>query len=489
MFIRKIKSRQSSCWQIGEKREGRFHLIKHIGCALKPEAIAALKLKAEDELAKIKQGCQLSLFPQSAGKKAILTSWRITGFHRFFGPIYEQIGFPINLLKDLTIARIVQPKSKLATVRYLNQHLGLNLGKDTIYRFLDTLEKNFLTKIAFDFVMRKNQGLNLIFYDVTTLYFETDEEDSFRQKGYSKDRRSDLPQVVIGLFVDNDGYPFDFDSFAGKVFEGQTFPIIVKKLKERYQVTNFTVVADAGMLSEANLNFLTAEGINYIVGARLKSLAQKTLETIFAHDFSQESIFEVKLTDKSTNKEKRLLVDFSAKRAKKDQANRERLIEKLQQKLAEKKLSVRKSKYLVWKNRGQITGIDQSRITEDQKCDGLKGYWTNLENLLSSQEIIDQYRRLWQIERAFRMSKTDLLERPIFHWREKRIKSHLLLCFCSLLVMKEAERLLARKDLSLAQAVEILETVGEGEVKLDQITLPIESEISQTAQEILTLIE
>jgi transposase len=490
MYVRKTKTRNSICFQIGQKKAGKFVLVKHIGCASKPEEIESLKLKAQAELPNFQLVHQLSLFPSPNAVKAKLKSWRVTGFHRFFGPLYQAIGFPNNLLKDLTIARIVYPQSKLATVRYLNQRLGFSLTKDTVYRFLDTLDKDTLTKIAFDFVSKNNQDMNLVFYDVTTLYFETDKVDDFRQKGYSKDHRPDLPQIVVGLLIDRDGYPFDFEVFEGKVFEGHTLRSVVEKILERYLLTNLTIVADAGMLSDLNLDFLAAKGLSYIVGARLKNLPKSTTKNIFAQDFTKQAIYEINLSNKnSANQEKRLLVDFSAKRAKKDRANRERLVEKLRQKLDQKKTLVRKSKYLVWEDSGNIAGIDEVKITDDQKYDGLKGYLTNLNNKLTNQEIIEQYHNLWQVEKAFRMSKTDLAERPIFHRLKKRIKSHLLLCFCSLLVMKEAEQKLTVKNLSLAQAVEILEVVGEGEVTLGKITLPIEAEIDQTIKEILSLVE
>ena len=134
--------------------------------------------------------------------------------------------------------------------------MGISLHRDRVYRFLDTLDKNKLTSIAYEFVSVKNEGISLIFYDVTTLHFETETEDDFRKKGFSKDHRGDMPQILIGLFVDYEGYPFDFDFFTGNTFEGHTFKISVEKLIKKYQFKSLTVVADAGMLSEENLSYL-----------------------------------------------------------------------------------------------------------------------------------------------------------------------------------------------------------------------------------------
>lgn len=491
MFVRITKSRKSTCFQIGCKKNGKFVLVKHIGCAYLLEKINLLRIKAIEELKKLLHKNQLSLFPLSQSSlKVKLVNWYITGFHQIFGHIYDLIGFPNNTLKDLVVVRIVYPKSKLATVRYLDQYLGVTFSEDKIYRFLDTLNKNELTKIAFEFVSKRNNGITLIFYDVTTLYFESSDEDDLRKKGYSKDHKNDLPQIVIGLFVDRNGYPFDFDFYDGSTFEGHTFPKAIKALTTKYQFNDLVVVADAGMLSEKNIQFLETENLRYIVGARLKNLSEKFKEQIFAHNFTKEQFFKITCKTKLETgeiKDKRLIIDFSDKRAKKDKFNRQRIIKKLKTKIASKKELVKKSKYLLWKKSNKIIGIDYAKIEEDQQYDGLKGYWTNLNNETKPTEIIDQYHNLWQVEKAFRMSKSDLRERPIFHWRLKRIESHLLICFISLLVMKETERILSKKNISLAKAIEILGKVGQGEARIGKLRLPIDSELNQEAKTIFRL--
>ncbi len=167
MFIRKTRSRKSTCFQVGQKINDKFVLIKHIGCASSPEKIEVLRIKALEELARIKFENQLSLFPAfGVAAMAKLIDWHVTGFHQIFGHIYDLIGFPDNMLRDLVIARIVCPKSKLSTIRYLDQYLGIKLSIDPVYRFLDTLSKDKLTRVAFDFVSKKNNGVALIFYDV-----------------------------------------------------------------------------------------------------------------------------------------------------------------------------------------------------------------------------------------------------------------------------------------------------------------------------------
>jgi len=362
VFIRKIKSRNSVCFQIGHKQEGRFILIKHIGCASQKAAIETLAIKAKETLLRLKFENQLALFPQTKiPLRAKLLSWRITGFHQVFGSVYDAIGFPSGLLKDLVIARIVYPKSKLATIRYLSRYLGINLSKDKIYRFLDNLDKEKLTKIAYRFVCQRNaDSLSLLFYDVTTLYFETDQEDNLRQKGYSKDKRTDAPQILVGLFVDQDGYPIDFDFFQGKTFEGHTFQKAITDLIKKYSLKSFTIVADAGMLSKDNLDFIASYHLSYIVAARLKNLSQKLIQRIICHDFLTQPIYETLL------KNKRLIVDFSPQRAKKDKANRERLIKSLKLRLIKGQTVIQKSKYLAVSQMGKVKGIDETKIKEDQ---------------------------------------------------------------------------------------------------------------------------
>lgn len=483
MFIRKIKSRKSTCFQIGQKQDGRFLLVKHVGCAKTSAEIEALQIKAKAELVQLVLKDQLSLFPAANPPRAKLLSWQITGYHQVFGYVYDSIGFPHTLLRDLVIGRIVYPKSKIATIRYLNHNLGIALSKDTVFRFLDTLDKEELTQTAFDFVSKTNHGISLIFYDVTTLYFETEDEDDLRKKGFSKNHRSDVPQILIGLFVDSEGYPFDFDFFEGSTFEGHTFQAAMEKVLQKYDFTSLTVVADAAMLSEKNLQYLEFRGINYIVGARLKNLPKKTTDTIFQHDFTDKSILEI------TMGQQRLIIDYSEERAKKDEKTRERLIRKLELRLQKKEPVIRKSKYLLWEKEGKVSGIDKNQIKEDKKYDGLKGYIISGNDVSTAQDVIKQYHNLWKVEKAFRMSKSDLRERPVYHRKFIRIQSHLIVCFVSLLVLKEAETILRKKHYSLEKAIEILGKVGQGKIRIGKVILDIDSELSKEALTILNLFE
>ena len=138
---------------------------------------------------------------------------------------------------------------------------------------------------------------------------------------------------------------------------------------------------------------------------------------------------------------------------------------------------------------GKVTGIDNAKIQQDKRFDGLKGFLINASNTAQAVEIIGQYRNLWKVEKAFRMSKNDLKERPVFHQNLKRIKSHLLLCFVALLVMKETEKILNSRKYSFTMAIEVLGKIGEGEVRVGSVRLPMDSELTDETQAILKLFE
>lgn len=489
MYIRKVKSRNSTCYQIGEKRRGKFILLRHVGCAVSPSAIKALHLKAKDALKEIKLEGQFPFFREEFERekdsfRAKLTNWRITGYHLVFGKVYDAIGFPQTMLKDLTVARIVYPKSKRATARYMGRYLGINISEDRIYRFLDTLDEGQLFQTAYNFTLRKNSGkISLLFYDVTTLYFETDREDDFRRRGYSKDGKHANPQILIGLFVDQNGYPLEFGSYSGKTYEGHTFEKAVTSFLDRHKIKYLTVVADAGMLARENLSFLSEHRLGYIISARLKNLPLDITNVILCHNFTKKPFFRKKF--EADFRDNDLIMTFSPNRAKKDQYNRNSQIKKLEAKLAQGKPLNRKSKYLAISGKEKIVGINTAKIEQDQKFDGLKGYFTNTN--LSFQETVKQYKNLWRVEKAFRMSKNDLRERPVYHRRKRRIRAHLDLCFVSLLVMRETERKLAKIPCSLERAIELLGKVGEGEVNAKGLLLKIDSDIDHEAQLILNL--
>jgi len=333
-----------------------------------------------------------------------------------------------------------------------------------IYRYLDKLHKNqmkHVQNISYEHTLKiLDHQISIVFYDVTTMYFEIEQEDDLRKIGFSKDGKSHNPQIVLGLLVAKHGYPLAYDIFEGNKFEGHTMMPIIKSFKERYKIENFIVVADAGLLSNQNIIELEENGFEYIIGARLKNTSQKTRDAILGLKLTngQSSVIQESAS-------KRIIVSYSTTRSKKDKFNRNRGIEKLRSQIKKGKLTKSQinnrgyNKFLDIKNVIEIQ-INEEKIKQDEKWDGLKGYMTNSK--LDSDTIIENYGYLWQIEKAFRIAKTDLKVRPIYHRAQKRIEAHICIVFASYKVYKELERQLYDKQskLSPEKVIEIAKTIN-----------------------------
>jgi transposase len=263
----------------------------------------------------------------------------------------------------------------------------------------------------------------------------------------------------LGLLVSVDGYPLAYDIFEGNKYEGATMLPVLKGFKQRYGLANLTVIADAGLLSHDNIEQLQKEGFDYILGARLKTEGKELKKQILALSLTHGQSAAL-----SKEEATRLIVHYSDKRAQKDAANRKRGLDKLERSIAKGKLTKANinnrgyNKYL--KLQGEITiTIDQDKYQADAKWDGLKGYITN--TALSKEDVIDNYGHLWRIEKAFRISKTDLRIRPIYHRLRHRIEAHICIAFCAYKIYKELERQLKEKqsDLSPETAIDIANTI------------------------------
>ena len=285
---------------------------------------------------------------------------------------------------------------------------------------------------------------------MTTLYFETEDEDDLRKKGWSKDGKNECPQIMIGLLVGEGGYPIGYDIFQGNTFEGKTFIPTIEKLQKKYGFTKPVVVADAGLLSKDNIKQLQENGYTFIVGGRIKNETNKVKDEILlnAKVKTDNMSFEVKREDGM-----RLIVTYSEKRSRKDAHNREKGVKKLRERLASGKLTKAHitnrgyNKYLTLSGEVDVS-IDESKITTDSVWDGLKGYVTNTE--LPHKTVVEHYGHLWQIEKAFRISKTDLRIRPIYHYKRRRIEAHICIAFVAYAIWKELERLLYLKGIAMS---------------------------------------
>jgi transposase len=294
---------------------------------------------------------------------------------------------------------------------------------------------------------------------VTTLYFEAQQEDELRKTGFSKDGKHQHPQIVLGLLVSIGGYPLVYDIFEGNKFEGHTMLPVVEGFKLKYKLTKLVVVADSGLMSAANVDELQSKGYEYILGARIKNEKQNIQEKILALSLKNG---ESSIVQKDTYS--KIIISYSDKRAAKDKHNRQRGLQKLEKQIRSGKLTKAHinnrgyNKYLKLEGKVKIS-IDNTKIEDAGKWDGLKGYITNTD--LTKDEIIENYGHLWRIEKAFRISKTDLQIRPIYHRLKHRIEAHICIAFVAYKIYKELERQLKEKQSALSpeKAIQIAKTI------------------------------
>lgn len=444
-------------------------MIKTIGSSSDPNKIACLVREGEAWIKSRIGQTEIDFTDESEIARQILNCIEqitVQGTELLLGRIFDEIGFntiPDTLFRQLVIARLSFPVSKLKTTDFLAKYQFFSVDVQQVYRYLDKLhrkQKEQVQEISFAHSKKVLGGeVSIVFYDVTTLYFEIDSEDELRKTGFSKEGKHQNPQIVLGLLVSIDGYPLAYEIFEGNKFEGHTMLPVVDTFKTRYKLDKLVIIADSGLLSKDNINNLIKKGYEFILGARIKSETNTVKEEITTLHLSNDESAIIEKKDGL-----KLIVSYSDKRAGKDRQNRERGLQKLEKKIRTGKLTKASinnrgyNKYL--KLDGQITvSIDMDKFNDDSKWDGLKGYLTNTN--LTQEQIIDNYGHLWKIEKAFRISKHDLKIRPIYHRVKRRIEAHICIAFVAYKVYKELERRLNEKraDLSPEKAIEIAKTI------------------------------
>ena len=472
MFIRRLKNRSgSTSVQVIQKINGRYKVLKTIGCATLLHDIEKLELLARQEIERLTSQPKLFVSEQDELIDKTLSTLensdiRTIGPEIIFGKIYDSIGFNKvgeDMFRHLVISRLVFPLSKLKTVEYLQRFQGIKISIDSIYRFLDKLNDKLkiqVEQIAYNHTLKVLKGnINVVFYDMTTLYFESSDEDDLRKTGFSKDGKHQNPQIFIGLLVGLEGYAIGYDIYEGNIYEGHTLIPFIQKISEKFKIEKPIIVADAGLLSKNNIKSLEENQYEYILGGRLKNESNQIKEMILADQYSDGVLKSYQKTEKS-----RVIVHYSDNRAKKDQYNRTRGLMRLEKKIKAGKLTKSSinnkgyNKYLKLTGEVEIT-IDYNKYQQDNVWDGLKGYVTNTK--LTDKEVLENYRHLWHIEKAFRMSKTDLRIRPIYHRLQRRIEAHICISFTAYCIYKELERVLYEKKstISLRQAAELTHTI------------------------------
>lgn len=407
---------------------------------------------------------------------------KVVGPELIFGRLYDYIGYnsiQSEMFRHMVICRLYNPGSKLKTADYLERYIHVSYDISKIYRFLDSLcyrkeseksvtqnakgknkskpdYKSLVEQISYDHTKRVVGGsISVCFYDMTTLYFEAADEDDLRKAGFSKDGKHSNPQIFLGLLVASGDNPIGYEIYEGNIYEGNTIVPLVKALAERFGFGKPVVVADSGLLSKKNIEALTQDGYEYIIGARPKSESENMKERILSLGMKYGDITEI---DKGNGI--RLILSSSEKRAHKDKRMREKGLVRLQKRVKSGKLTKQSinnrgyNKYLRLNGTVEVS-IDMDRFEADAAWDGLKGYVTNTK--LSPKEVIDSYGNLWFIERAFRFNKFDLAVRPIYHRLRNRIEGHICICFTAYTILLELERILkaANSDITIHRAQEL----------------------------------
>lgn len=463
-FIRKVKtSSGATAVQIAHKAYGRIVKIEHIGSAHTKEDLETLLALAKHRMI----GDQQSLFANTPPLKIVLKRSISHLLLKILTEQYNHLGF--NRLKDtlfayLCIARISEPTSKLDSIRVLND-LGITgISIDQLYRCLRRIiTKDYRRIITNQCFSHAGKGIRLVLYDVTSLYFEAEQEDDYRKPGISKERRLE-PQIIVGLLVDQNGFPLHLHSFEGNTAETKTILPVIEAFKNQHGLEDITVVADAGMLSQKNLEALTSAGYTYIVGSKMYKIPYDVAEFKKTGKLEDKQIIVSKLTGQ------RIIYQYRQKRANLDLRNIEKQIIKAE-KIVNGIVPNKKAKFLSIKMKQKK--LNQALIDKAKILAGIKGYVTNVK--LPDDQVIASYHELWHVEQSFRMSKSDLKARPIFHHKRDSIEAHLTIVLAALAIGKIIE---SKTGLSIKRFIKTIRPVRSGIVTVNDKEYPAEAEIS-----------
>lgn len=474
MFIRKKKNKSgttSVMLIVAERKSDKKNpiprLIKNFGASRNEEELNKLIEQAEE----YKQ--HLLLSSPKASTLKIMSSRDIkscfsfiTGFSDVYGKFFDKIFSELNLkshelkkLNDLVTMRIASPSSKRKTA-LTSRDYGIDCNVDSIYKLMDKLTENTVIqakKIVYnhsiELLKEQKETVDVMFYDLTTVYFETNSDDSLRSFGFSKDGKCQHVQIMLAVIVTKYGLPIDYEEFPGNCYEGHTLIPVIEKIKTRYHIENTVLVADAALMNTINLSMLTENKINYVIAARVKNmkkdikkniLDKETYQTIYSTKNDIILSKEIKLPTGDT-----LIAFHSSRRARKDEYERDKAIDKVKKYLhstAKSQLTSRLKKPYIKITKAAKLEIDLDKLNQEKQFDGFFGIQTNLKEI-DSKEILNTYRGLWQVEQTFRIAKSNLKIRPIFHYNLDRIRAHFLICYMSLALIRYIEFELKKNNL------------------------------------------
>ena len=397
--------------------------------------------------------------------------WQELGISRWIKDIKTRSKIEIEeILKQLVFQRLLTPSSKKSAYDHRENYVDFrnDLILEDYYRVLDIIydEKEKLEKHLNSTLKKKfNRELNVVLYDVTTYYFESVKKDEIKGFGFSKDNKVNQVQVVMGLLIDNNGIPVGYELYPGNTSEFSTLYPVIKNLKEKYKLKKVIVAADRGLNSGKNLLLLKELGLDYVMAYKLKGAKKEIKEKLFEDGYTIEKEFKYKLIEhvkeirvdgKVEKIQDNLLLGYSEKRAKKDKADRQRLLDKADKLLnnpSMMKQELKKGgKKFIKVTKGNLDiELDVKQIEEAEKMDGFFAIEYSQKEL-TGREVREIYGSLWKIEDSFRVLKTNLEARPIFVWSEKRIRAHFLICYLALVIERYLEKLLKDNNVNLSTA-------------------------------------
>ncbi|MBU9764214.1 IS1634 family transposase [Mycobacterium sp. TNTM28] len=535
-YVRKVRTTSGAvAVQVARKDQGRVVILAHLGSAHTDAELGILldaarqvvaggqaaldfevaaRAQSMTEVADFRAERSLIADPAKPAVAPVVLPGRTMGtcsrlLYDVLAGVYDWLGFGVvadDVFRDLVIARIVEPTSKADAERVLTD-LGVStVCYRTMARHLDLVGpggyRDAIATKCFDYSSDCG-GLSLLLHDVTTLYFEAENEDERRKVGFSKERRID-PQIVVGLLVDRTGFPLEIGCFEGNTAETTTIVPIITGFLERHglQDTPMVVAADAGMLSQSNLKALDELGLLFIVGSRVTK-APGDLESHFHWNgdvFADGQVIDTvtprhgntKVNDTRLRAEPvwdrehdsgawRAIWSYSAKRARRDQKTLAAQEARARAIVAGDK-KAKAARFV--KVRGDDRSLDEANLARAQSLIGLKGYVTNVPiTVMPAAEVIAKYHDLWHVEKSFRMSKSDLRGRPMFHHTRAAIEAHLTIVFTALAV---AHSIQSRTGLSIAKVVKLLRPLRSATININGATQTFPPAIPDAQRQILT---
>jgi transposase len=464
-------------------------IVRYVGVAMDDFEEQKLKDLAQEYIAKIladrqAQSIQQSLFPVSSDD--ILSSLKtkkgrprrkriedilppsevrlnevkeesriVEGVHEVAGVMFDELYATLfkskrlqKLIKDIVLARLVQPSSKHKAQQLLEKRFGRIHSLDAIYRMMDTLVPRINAIKRLTFEKTKSlfpEKIDLLLFDVTTLYFESVEVDELRNFGYSKDCRFNTTQVVLALATNQDGLPVGYELFEGNKAEVSTLAAAIESWKKVFGIGSVCFVGDRALFTNKNLTLLEEHGYRYIIAAKLKKLPRPMQKMLFEEEYYHPTVLNKSLAwiGEFEHQGARLIVSYKSSRALKDQKERQVILNKIEKTLGSKGnpnklISNAGVKKFVTRDENAAITLDSEKVANDAKWDGLHGIITNIPHD-SPESLIARYARLWVIEESFRVNKHTLQMRPIYHWKPERIHAHVAICYMTFSVLRHLQ--------------------------------------------------